>query len=95
MKTKEREPNHIDNLKTAARGTRHYDEQEIDGAINYTVGYRDLQFWIPSKQSWIQAKDIFYVTVQDKELAWSEFWAHWKAYIQKRFGLRYVPIETR
>jgi hypothetical protein len=93
MKTKQQETIHIENLKTTARGDRHYDIEEVDNIKHYTFGFSNLQIWIPKLQSWTNTQDKFYVTTTDSETVTSEFWAHWKAYIQKRFGLSYVPIE--
>jgi len=81
--------NHI----TAARGTKYH---ELDGD-HHIIGYKNVQFWIPSLQSWIPARDPdkFLVESTDFNEAWQTFWLKWKKYISTRFpGLTYVSIEN-
>ena len=94
MKTNSSILNHI----TSARG-----ERVIEKEDNYvTVGYRNVQFWIPTKQSWITASqdpDKFLICLDipdsDHSVAWTEFYDRWRIYINKRFpGLTYCKIES-
>jgi len=81
--------NHI----TTARGTHTI----INENNMVTYGFTDVQFWIPSKQSWIPASqdpDKFLIVAEDFETASSEFWARWKIYMSKRFpSLTYINLE--
>ena len=80
------------NYKFGAQGTRYFNEEEIDGRIQHTFGFRHLQVWNPRNQEWIQLPDKFYVTNEDRELAINEFWARWRIYVNKRFNLDFLQI---
>ena len=92
MKTSS-QPTDIRNLYTTARGTRFI---ETDGDTTI-YGFKDVAFWLPSKQQWVPAKDAdkFLVTGSDFEEAKSTFWVKWSIYCKARFPfLKFVKLET-
>jgi hypothetical protein len=78
------------NAQYAARGTRVIINND-DKTITY--GFKNLQYWSPSTESYLTLPDKFYVTCDDYDTASTEFYARWSTYCFKRFSTPYVPIE--
>jgi len=97
MKTKQSPNNEkIDarNFITACVGERVIERDE-DGWV--TFGFKNLRAWLPKDQKHVPLSndpDKFLVTAENFETASSEFYARWKIYVQRRFKLPYVNIES-
>ena len=64
-----------------------YQHEDDETPYSVTYGFKEISFWYPAHQHWIQADaSKFQVTAPTFELAKSEFWARFNNYCVKRFG---------
>lgn len=81
------------NQTFAAEGIAFYDND------NGIFGFQDLVVWNPRKQKLEHLtkndQDKFLVTAESIELAITEFWARWKIFVQRAYGVAFIRIERK